>query len=128
MGRFHRQWGLAALLACLAAAPAVAQQSVHHMEQCTRWGYIDASGRFGTSNTCDQPVQISFMTKGNQRAVTSVLKPGEVFDTGLSRAQIDAGWWMFTTCPAGYTSSIPFTPVNRDSLVASTYQCVAAGR
>ncbi|HXC27445.1 MAG TPA: hypothetical protein VNV38_05765 [Stellaceae bacterium] len=76
MGRFHRQWGLAALLACLAAAPAVAQQ----------------------------------------------------FDTGLSRAQIDAGWWMFTTCPAGYTSSIPFTPVNRDSLVASTYQCVAAGR
>jgi hypothetical protein len=128
MGRFHRQYGLAALLVCLAAAAAVAQQSVHHLEQCTRWGYIDASGRFGTSNTCDQPVEIHFMTQGNQRAVVRVLKPGEIFDAGLTRAQIEAGWWMFTTCPAGYASSIPFMPNNRESLIASKYQCVAAAQ
>lgn len=128
MGRFDRRRGLAALLVCLAAAPAAAQQSVHHLEQCTRWGYIDASGRFGTSNTCDRPVEIHFMTKGNQRAVVRALKPGEVFDTGLTRGQIEAGWWMFTTCPTGYASSIPFTPDNRESLIASTYQCVATAR
>jgi hypothetical protein len=128
MGRFHLQCGLAALLVCIAAAPAAAQQSAHHLEQCTRWGYIDANGRFGTSNTCNQPVEINFMAQGNQRAVVRVLNPGEVFDTGLTRAQIDAGWWIFTACPVGYASSIPFTPNNRDSLIDSKYQCIAAAR
>jgi hypothetical protein len=128
MGRFHHQRGLSVLLLCLAAAPAAAQQSVHHLEQCTRWGYIDASGRFGTSNTCDQPVEIHFMAQGNQRPMVRTLKPGEVFDAGLTRGQIEAGWWMFTTCPTGYASSIPFVPANRESLIASKYQCIATAQ
>jgi hypothetical protein len=125
MDRLYRRGALVALLACLAAAPASAQKLVHHLEQCTRWGYIDANGRFGTSNTCKVPVEIRFMTQGNQRAVARVLKPGETFDTGLTREQIGSGWWMFTTCPVGHASSVAFTPTNRDTLIASKYRCIA---
>jgi hypothetical protein len=118
-------FGAAAVLGWLAAAsPSLAQQKAHHLEHCTRWGYIDASGRFGTSNTCTQPVEIQFTRAGDQRVVKRTLKPGQTFDTGLTREQIQSGWWMFTACPVGDASSIPFAPENRDVLIASKYECV----
>jgi hypothetical protein len=121
-----RFWlGFAALLACFSIGFAgFAQKPIAHLEYCTRWGDIDAKGGFGTSNTCPQPVVIRFMRAGDQRIVERTLKPGEVFDTGLTREQIHSGWWMFTTCPVGYASSVAFTAQNRNALIASKYRCV----
>lgn len=101
--------------------PGPAQRWKPHMEQCTTWGYD--GGQFGTENTCDKAVVIQFMAEG-QRAIERLLNPGETFRTGLSRSQIDRGWWMFTTCPVGYVSSVPFLSKNNEVIRASRYSCV----
>ncbi|HEY7991990.1 MAG TPA: hypothetical protein VID77_11435 [Stellaceae bacterium] len=108
----------------LFANAAFAQQSVPHREDCTRFGYIHGHEEFGTSNTCDKPVVLRFMTEAHQRTVERVLAPGEVFDSGETMAQIKAGWWIFTTCPVGYASNIAFLAQNRNSLASSEYRCV----
>lgn len=96
-----------------------------HMEQCTTWEYDDDN--FGTENTCDKAVVIQFMVK-DQPAIERQLKPGETFRTGLSRSQTIG--WMFTTCPVGYVSSVPFLPEEDDAFIdpspikASLYSCV----
>jgi len=96
-----------------------------HMEQCTTWEYHDDN--FGTENTCNKDVVIQFMVK-DQRAIERQLKPGEAFRTGLSRSQTIG--WMFTTCPVGYVSSVPFLPEKDDAFIdpspikASLYSCV----
>jgi hypothetical protein len=100
--------------------PGPAQQIKPHMEQCTRWEYD--SGEFGTENTCDKSVAIQFMVEG-QQAIERQIKPGKAFSTGLSRSDISRGWWMFTTCPAGYVSSVPFLPENKSAIAASRYSC-----
>jgi len=86
-----------------------------HMEQCTKWEY--ENGDFGTKNTCNKAVQIQFMTK-DKHIIERHLKPGETFSTSKQ------DWWMFTTCPAGYTSSIEFLLENEKSIRTSRYSCI----
>lgn len=101
--------------------PGPAQQLKPHMEQCTKWEYD--GGEFGTKNTCDKGVAIQFMVEG-QQAIELQIKPGKAFSTGLSRSDTGYSWWMFTTCPAGYVSSVPFQPENQVAIAASRYSCV----
>lgn len=90
-----------------------------HKEQCTTWG--DMNGRLGTTNTCDKAVIVQFM--GNDQVVIEhELSPGDVFDTGLTRSE--TSFWMFTTCPVGYVSSVPFKKKNNIAIRASEYNCV----
>jgi hypothetical protein len=103
---------------------AAAQKSVAHLESCTRWGYIDQGGYFGTSNTCNRSVALRFLAKSSPQIVERALNPGEVFDSGLTREQIETGWWMFTTCPVGYQSNVAFVPENRGVIIPSKYRCV----
>ena len=102
--------------------PGSARQGVPHLERCTKWTYFN--GHFGTSNACDFAVSVRFMTKRDQRVIELELGPGRNFNTGLSRAQIGSDWWMFTTCPIGYASDVPFRPENSDTIIASKYRCV----
>ena len=113
--------GLSALVPVL---PARAQTAVSHLEHCTRWGYIDQNQHFGTSNTCQMTVALRFPAKSSPDPVVRVLKPGEAFDTGLTRQQVESGWWMFTTCPTGYKSNVAFVPANVDIIAPSNYRCV----
>lgn len=101
--------------------PGPAQELKPPIEQCTTWGFD--SGQFGTENTCNKAVVIQFMAK-DQRPIERMLNPGEAFRTGLSHSQIGQEWWMFTTCPVGYVSSVPFLPENNDAIRTSRYSCV----
>lgn len=92
-----------------------------HMEHCTTWDYDD--GQFGTRNTCGAPVYVQFLAPG-QRSIERRLDPDESLQSGLNRAQIDGLSWMFTTCPAGYMSSLPLGPQNRTQIAASHYDCI----
>jgi hypothetical protein len=95
--------------------------TVLHLERCTNWDYRE--DRFGTTNRCKEPVTIQFMLISNQRIEQREVKPGEVFDTGLSRMVVEDGW-LFTTCPVGYSPSVPFLLENKDLLLPSQYDCV----
>ena len=97
--------------------PGPKQHLQPHMEQCTTWDYDN--DQFGTENTCDEAVVIQFLTK-DQPMIERQLNPGEAFRTG---SQIDRGFWMSTTCPVDYVSSIPFLPENRLEIGASRYSC-----
>lgn len=89
-----------------------------HKEQCTIWEYMD--GRLGTKNTCDEAVFVQFMVK-DRAVIERVLSPGEIFDTGLTRSE--TSYWMFTTCPVGYVSSVPLKEENNTLIRASAYSC-----
>jgi hypothetical protein len=100
-------------------------QGVPHLEQCTlteKWDY--QGGEFGVKNICDKSVVIQFMTEKYPQVKNIELKPGERFNTGLSRAQISSGWWVFTACPRGYTSSIPFQVRYENALADGKYNCI----
>jgi len=105
-----------------AAAPGAAQQAVPHLEDCTNWDY--GTGHLGTSNSCDTDVSVRFMAKRDQHAIEVELGPGRKLDSGLSRDEIGSDWWMFTTCPIGYVSDVPFQPENKDTIIPSQYRCV----
>jgi len=100
-------------------------QGVPHLEECTltqNWDFQD--GQFGVKNICNKPVTIQFMAESQQEAKSAELKPGERFNTGLGEAQIKSNWWVFTTCPVGYVSSIPFEVKYKDALAEGHYNCV----
>lgn len=111
----------AAASASLAPRPALAQDSVPHKEACTVWNY--EQGRLGTVNRCREPVDVRFMVAEDPRVQERRLAPGERFDTGLEKAQINS-WWMFTTCPPGFVSDIPFEAPHSAAIIDSRYVCV----
>jgi len=106
----------------VAAGSGAAQQAVPHLERCTSWDY--GTGHLGTSNSCDMDVSVRFMTMRDQHFVEVELGPGRRFDSGLSRDELGSDWWMFTTCPVGYVSDVPFQPENRETIIPSKYGCV----
>ena len=115
-------WCLAASLGVLAAVcPARAQQTEPNLEDCTKWDYDN--DRFQTVNTCDKPVSVRFMAGIDRHLIERQLEPGDVFKTGLRRKQIDASWWIFTTCAVGYESTLDFGAKNREAIIASDYAC-----
>ena len=104
---------------------AIAQQSLPHLEQCTptdKWDF--RNGKFGVVNTCDKPVIIQFMSKFDERAVNVQIEPGGRFNTELDQKQKGSGWWVFTTCPVGYVSNVPFETKYLDTLIDGHYNCV----
>jgi hypothetical protein len=106
------------------SSPTIAQ-GVPHLEECTltqSWDFQD--GQFGVKNICNKPVTIQFMAESQQQTKSVELKPGERFNTGLGEAQIKSNWWVFTTCPVGYVSSIPFEVKYKDALADGHYNCV----
>jgi hypothetical protein len=92
-----------------------------HLEQCTAWRQI--RGQFGTKNECQQAVVVNFRL-ADQAPILRELEPNEVLTTGRTEEQIRQ-WW-FTTCPAGYESSLPLVPGNLGEIGASRYNCVVA--
>jgi hypothetical protein len=122
--RTCRRFTIAACIVAASLCPGavLAEETVPHLENCTAWAYSD--GRFGTADTCKEPVAIQFMLMTDQRIQQREVKPAEVFDTGLSRKEIESSGWLFTTCPAGYSPSVPFLLKNQDVILPSKYDCV----
>jgi len=90
-----------------------------HMEQCVRWVY--EGDQFAAKNICDEAVFIRFEKEG--LAVDRQLNPGETLLAGLKHPP-----WMFTVCPVGYVSSVPFEGENNKAIRASRYSCVRKWR
>ena len=102
--------------------PGTAPTGVTHLEHCTEWRYRD--DRFGAVNNCKDPVTIQFMLTSDQRVIERDIKPGEFFDTGLSRDErLIAGGWLFSACPVGYAPSVPFSLAYQNDIRASRYGC-----
>jgi hypothetical protein len=115
------------IAACFAIAPAYSTevlnlQTMPHLEKCMMWDYRE--DRFGATNNCKETVAIQFMLMSTQRTDRREIKAGEVFDTGLSRGEIDDGGWLFTACPLGYAPSVPFLLKDGAVLLLSLYDCV----
>ena len=100
----------------------IAQETAPHLEKCTVWSFNN--DRFVTINNCTEPVTIQFMLMSNQNVVYRDVKPGEVFDTGLSSEAFKNSGWLFTTCPVGYSPSVEFLLKNKDVILPSKYECV----
>jgi hypothetical protein len=109
------------LVALNSNSPTIAQ-GVPHLEQCTltkAWNIED--GWFGVKNICDKSIMIQFMSEDSQKPKSAELRPGDRFNTGLHKV---SGWWVFTTCPAGYVSSIPFDIKYKAALTDGVYNCI----
>jgi len=119
--------GRLAIAACLALAAAFStaalnQKTVPHLEKCTVWDF--QGDHLGTTNTCAESVTIQFMLLNNQRIERRDLKPGEVFESGISRKDDEAISWIYTTCPVGYSPNVPFTLEGEAAVSMSLYDCV----
>jgi hypothetical protein len=115
---------LGAIIVSWPASATIASESLSHLEQCTltdSWDY--QGGQFGVKNICDKSVSIQFMTQRNQKVKSTILKAGERFNTELSQTQVKSGWWVFTTCPVGYVSSVPFQVRYLNALTDGKYSC-----
>jgi len=93
-----------------------------HLERCVKWGY--EGDQFAAKNICDEAVFIQFQKAGHP-AIERQLMPGGTLLTGLKHWQMGGGgYWIFTACPAGYVSSVPFRPQNNKTIEAGQYSCV----
>lgn len=92
-----------------------------NVEHCTEWGYD--RNEYVAKNTCDRPVVVRLQSAGEQ-AIEGQVKPRQTFRTGLMRLQIEAGSWLYTVCPVGHVSSVPFSPEHAKTIRASHYSCV----
>jgi hypothetical protein len=115
-----RRCALSCALVLLAATDAAAQQVKAHMEACTEWGH--AGSEFGTRNSCSKPINILFMTLGDQHIVERELAPGAWFGAATDLS----GGWMFTACPVGYAPNIRFSVENKATILDSLYNCLSA--
>jgi hypothetical protein len=99
------------------------QTSVAHVEDCTEWRYRD--DRYGAVNHCKNSTSIQFMLTKDLRVIEGEVKPGEFFNTRLTRNQVEGsqGLWLFTACPVGYVPSVPFSLKNQDEILESRYNC-----
>ena len=87
-----------------------------HMENCIKW--VRKNEKHGAMNICDKSVVINFnFNKIEQQVVI----PGKTFSKDSRLSQMP---WMFTACPVGYVSSVPFLPENEKEIRASSYSCV----
>lgn len=93
-----------------------------HLEACTKWSEQNAG--FVFTNGCSEPVALIFVELGGVRRFDHVIKPKERFDIKLPEQTIHATSWLFTTCPAGYVPSVPFTVEDQALIVAGQYECV----
>jgi hypothetical protein len=74
---------------------ALAQQTVPHLEACTKWDFYE--GKKGFQNNCGQPVVVLFMPLNTERVMERTVKPGARFSTGLTEKNLPG--WMSTRCP-----------------------------
>ena len=87
-----------------------------HLEHCLSWQHEQRS--LVTGNSCSKPVQIQFSTDGSQ-VIEAEIDPGELFDSKVFSRR-----YIFAACRPGYTSSVPFSPQNWETLKSSRYHCV----
>jgi len=100
----------------------LAQTTVAHVECCTNWDYRD--NHYGAINNCKDPITIKFMQMNDELVIEHDIGPGEFFDTGLSRDQMNDNCTMFAACPVGYLPSVPFSAKNKDVILPGLYNCV----
>lgn len=92
------------------------------LEFCTHVSFYD--GDYRTQNWCDKPVAFAIDTANG--IAEAVLAPGQWFAAGLKPQQTKG--MLFTTCPAGFASSMPLgpdmKPEHREPLRRGQYECV----
>jgi hypothetical protein len=106
---------------------AFAQSTVQHVEACSHnsWGFLTFSKwHFGTTNMCDQPITIWFMTESG-KVVHADVPPRGVFDSGLTRGQFDETDWAAAVCPRGFQPRPSVSKANWNVILNSKYVCVA---
>jgi hypothetical protein len=116
-----------AIVVCLVLPGLTAAQqkiSRAHMEACVRWTL--SGDHYWTSNSCDRPVSILFMTLNDGHVTEKDVAPGGRFDSG----PIDPAKpmeMMFTVCPVGYRPNLSFTVENAEPISVSLYNCLPPG-
>lgn len=94
-----------------------------HMEQCTEWDY--EGNEYVARNTCNRPVVVRFQAAmiASEQTKESQVNAWQTFRTGLTRFEMEGNDWIFTVCPVGHVSDVPFSPQNAE-IRASRYSCV----
>jgi hypothetical protein len=114
-----------------AVPAAVAAEERPNLAFCTNnWSY-DRDGRFYTLSNCEFAVEIQFMSEADPHPVARTLDESDgMFTTGLTKSQVESGWWMSTTCEISIVTGRPlkpdvsFIPANRDRIKSGNYKCV----
>lgn len=124
-----RRWILAAmafagLLAGAAPAPAADQSEPAFACTHKTWGFLTFNdGRFGTLNSCDYPVTIWFLRRG-QGVLEATIDPGQYFPTDLTVDNFRDADWSAAICRAGRVPDVPVTEDQWDAILYDRYRCV----
>jgi len=121
------QLGLVAALGLSNSIAPTAAETRKNASFCTEWSY-GADGRFYGHTRCEFGTEIQFMSQANGLHLIATGYGARLF-TGLTKADIESGWWMYTTCAVRVGGrplkpDVPFTPENRDRIKAGDYKCV----
>ena len=93
-----------------------------HVEQCISWERVE--GHDGARNLCDEEVAIEFVSKlggDSSFEIERLEVQGGAFRLNSKLSGMPP---MFTVCPTGYVSSVPFQAENSEPIRASRYSCV----
>jgi uncharacterized membrane-anchored protein len=88
-----------------------------HIEKCAI--FRGEGNELVIINSCDEPVAVVFMPRG-QNAREFALGPMERLATGTR----STASYVYTTCPAGYVSSVPVREGRRSLISRSQYVCI----
>lgn len=123
-------FALAALGFCaLALLARAGADEKRNFAACTHWRY-DGKGMFFATSRCEFATEVQFMAQSHPQPITRRIGSGGVLETGLTKAQVESGWWMATTCPISIVTQkplkpdVPFVAENKDRIKAGNYKCV----
>jgi hypothetical protein len=120
MSRYRSIALIAYAIATLIGARSAFAETSPRLESCTQWDYQNS--QFGFVNNCGEPVSVLFTQLPDQRTIVKEIKPGDRFNTGLTKQKL--GDWMSTRCPVGFSPTVPFAVANKDAIIDSKYECV----
>lgn len=95
-----------------------------HLENCIKWASTRRDKKLGWRNICNKAVVIEFHSYQDKPGlnIERQVIPGK---TSTKHPRHSGGKpSLFTVCPVGYVSSVPFTAENKGDIRASQYSCI----
>jgi len=96
-----------------------------HLENCIKWASTRRDSKLGWRNICNKAVVIEFHSYLPGKPGLNIERQVIPGKTSTKHPRHSGGKpSLFTVCPVGYVSSVPFTEENRGDIRASRYSCI----
>ena len=88
-----------------------------HLEECTR--FRDGDAGFTIFNDCDEAVIVEFLARRGSPEDFEI-EPHQSVSAGFELSSR----YFYTTCPAGFVSTVPITTLNPGLIRSGNYRCI----